>query len=139
MRKRRKIWIAEAKFDKFCKRKFDKRRILFCAVFVDYICVYFLRSWMFTIIVDISVTFLNLGFYDKSKPCIAIRPVIISKWFFSGLTTLCTSGPKVFFYFVSSVLYRCPIFCTSGPLFTRRKLANGVFAMQILSHKCVTC
>ena len=76
--RRRKIWIAEAKFDKFCKRKFDKRRILFCAVFVDYICVYFMWSWMFTIIVDISVTFRNLGFYDKSKPCIVIRPVIIS-------------------------------------------------------------
>ena len=34
---------------------------------------------MFTIIVDISVTFRNLGYYDKSKPCIAIRPVIISR------------------------------------------------------------
>ena len=73
------LLVQAKKFDKFCKRKFDKRRILFCAVFVDYICVYFLRSWMFTIIVDISVTFRNLGFYDKSKPCIAIRPVIISR------------------------------------------------------------
>ena len=34
---------------------------------------------MFTIIVDISVTFRNLGFYDKSKPCIAVRPVITSR------------------------------------------------------------
>ena len=34
---RRKTWIAASKFDKFCKRKFDKRRILFCAVFGDYI------------------------------------------------------------------------------------------------------
>ena len=47
--RRRKIWIAAAKFDKFCKRKFDKRRILFCAVFVYCTCV--LRSWMLTIIV----------------------------------------------------------------------------------------
>ena len=85
LRRRGKIWIAEAKFDKFCKRKFDKRRILFCAVFVDYICVYFIWSWMFTIIVDISATFWNLGFYDKSKPCIAIRPVIISRNYGSSL------------------------------------------------------
>ena len=33
---------------------------------------------MFTIIVDIPATFRNLGFYDKSKPCVVIRPVIIS-------------------------------------------------------------
>ena len=40
------IWLVQAKkrlglqglkFDKFCKRKFDKRRILFCAVFGDFI------------------------------------------------------------------------------------------------------
>ena len=39
--RRRKTWIAASKCDKFCKQKFDKRRMLFCAVFDDYICVYF--------------------------------------------------------------------------------------------------
>ena len=30
-----KIWIAALKFDKFCNRKFDKRRILFSTGFVE--------------------------------------------------------------------------------------------------------
>ena len=32
--RRGKIWIPAAKFNEFCKRKFDKRRLLFFAVFV---------------------------------------------------------------------------------------------------------
>ena len=40
--RQRQIWIAGSKFDKFCKRKFYKRKILTvpCAVFVDLISVY---------------------------------------------------------------------------------------------------
>ena len=40
--RQRQIWIAGSKFDKFCKRKFYKRKILPvpCAVFVDLISVY---------------------------------------------------------------------------------------------------
>ena len=37
--KKSKIWIPAAKFDKFCKRKFDKPGILFCAVFVGYLYI----------------------------------------------------------------------------------------------------
>ena len=37
--RRGKIWIPAAKFNEFCKRKFDKRRLLFFAVFVDCILV----------------------------------------------------------------------------------------------------
>ena len=37
--RRSKIWVPAAKFDEFCKRKFDKRGILFCAVFVFYLYV----------------------------------------------------------------------------------------------------
>ena len=37
--RRSKIWIPAAKFDEFYKRKFDKRGILFCAVFVFYLYV----------------------------------------------------------------------------------------------------
>ena len=33
--RRGKIWIPAAKFNEFCNRKFDKRRLLFFAVFVD--------------------------------------------------------------------------------------------------------
>ena len=32
-----KIWIPAAKFNEFCKRKSDKRRLLFIAVFVGFI------------------------------------------------------------------------------------------------------
>ena len=40
--RQRQIWIAGSKFDKFCKRKFYKRKILPVpyAVFVDLISVY---------------------------------------------------------------------------------------------------
>ena len=37
--RQREICIATAKFNEFCMRKFDKRRMLFCAVFVGYLCV----------------------------------------------------------------------------------------------------
>ena len=37
--RRRKIWIPAAKFNEFCKSKFDKRRLLFFAVFVGCILV----------------------------------------------------------------------------------------------------
>ena len=33
-------WIGPSKFDEFCKRKSDKRRILRCAMFEDFICVH---------------------------------------------------------------------------------------------------
>ena len=35
--RRTKTSIAASKFDKSCEQKFDERRILFCAVFKDYI------------------------------------------------------------------------------------------------------
>ena len=48
--RRRKTWIAASKFDKFSEQKFDNRRILFCAVSKDYICVYFSAELMVTIL-----------------------------------------------------------------------------------------
>ena len=37
--RRNKIWIPAAKFEEFCKRKFDKHGTPFCAVFVFYLYV----------------------------------------------------------------------------------------------------
>ena len=37
--KQSKIWIPAAKFDEFCKQKFEKPGILFCAVFVGYLYI----------------------------------------------------------------------------------------------------
>ena len=48
--RRIKTWIAASKFDKFCEQKFDKRRILFCAVSKDYKCVYFSAELMVTMV-----------------------------------------------------------------------------------------
>ena len=57
--RQRKILIVASKFDKFCYRKFDKRRISFCTGFVERLRHAFiiLRSWMVAmVILDFSVT-----------------------------------------------------------------------------------
>ena len=62
----RKIYISAAKFDNFANRNSISTRYYF-VLFLKAICtLIILRIWMFTIIVDLFVTFQNLAFEIKT-------------------------------------------------------------------------
>ena len=69
-------WIAASKFDKFCKRKFDKRRTLFCAVFDDYRYVYFSAELDGYHNSGSLYDFLEAWLLRWKQPCIAAGNVI---------------------------------------------------------------
>ena len=84
----RNIWIAASKFDKFCKRKFNKCRILFWAVFVNFISIHFSAE----LALEIRITL----------HCCETKNYKFTTMFHLWLSTLCTSCHSYFLILFSA-------------------------------------
>ena len=77
--RRRKTWITASKFDKFCEQKFDKRRMLFCAVSKDYLCIYYSAEFDSFQSSGSQPLFRKLGLWDKCNlPLLKVPNHVVS-------------------------------------------------------------